>query len=545
MDLLRFFQERSSVSIRRILFYAAIAGISNALILSVINAAAEHANEGAGASVRYLIMFLITLALYNYTQRYIFITTTVEVEKIIHNYRKNAVELIRHCDLDSLERIGRPLIFAGITRQPQVISQTAGPLVLAVQSIILIFFTTIYMAALSIWAFLLTILILAIAIYLYQRKMAETNRDLHDATVSENELFGSLTDAIEGFKEIRLNTPRSDDLADHISTTSARVTDLKTKVDTHFSVLFVFGQTTFYLLAAAMVFLLPTLGQSYSSELLKTTTVVLFLIGPISSVLGVISNMAQAKAAVESMVDLEEKLRVASKEARTIGDRRAAFDEIAFEGVVYDHNDDNGNPGFRVGPIDLTIRQGEVLFISGGNGSGKSTLLMLLTALYWPRSGSIRLDGRPVSEANREAYQSLFSTVFYDFHLFPRLYGMNDIDPGRVDELLREMEIRDKTRLVNGQFDTLRLSSGQRKRLALIVAMLEDRPICIFDEWAADQDPQFRRKFYEEIVPALKARGRTVIAVTHDDRYFAACDRRIAMEEGKIVLTENGNDYAR
>ena len=89
-----------------------------------------------------------------------------------------------------------------------------------------------------------------------------------------------------------------------------------------------------------------------------------------------------------------------------------------------------------------------------------------------------------------------------------------------------------------GEFNTVDLSTGQRKRLALIVSLLEKRPILLLDEWAADQDPEFRRKFYFDLLPALHRAGVTVVVVTHDDRYLDEMDlpaRRLRMDEGRFV----------
>jgi ABC-type bacteriocin/lantibiotic exporter with double-glycine peptidase domain len=172
--------------------------------------------------------------------------------------------------------------------------------------------------------------------------------------------------------------------------------------------------------------------------------------------------------------------------------------------------------------------------VRGGNGTGKSTLLKLLTALYLPQSGSLRLDGQMINNENREEYLSLFAAIFSDFHLFRRLYGIRAVSPQQVEDLLELLDLTGKTHLVDGELDTLDLSGGQRKRLALLVSFLEDRPIFVFDEWAADQDPLFRRKFYEELLPMLKERGKTIIAVTHDDRYFEVADRLLVMREGRL-----------
>ena len=111
-----------------------------------------------------------------------------------------------------------------------------------------------------------------------------------------------------------------------------------------------------------------------------------------------------------------------------------------------------------------------------------------------------------------------------------------DLDK-RAGEYLHQLELDHVVTVKDGVFSTVKLSRGQRKRLALLTAYLEDRPIYVFDEWAADQDPVFRRIFYLRLLPELKARGKTVVAITHDDRYFGDADRIVKLEEGKVVET--------
>ncbi len=161
--------------------------------------------------------------------------------------------------------------------------------------------------------------------------------------------------------------------------------------------------------------------------------------------------------------------------------------------------------------------------------------MKLLTALYRPDEGALMIDDTVIDESNEEAYQNLFSVVFSDFYLFDRLYGLGEVDEDEVNALIDDLELTGKTRLVDGEFETVDLSTGQRKRLALLVTMMEDKPICVFDEWAAEQDPMFRRRFYRELLPRLKDQGKTIIAVTHDDKYFDAADRLLQMDEGKLI----------
>ena len=193
---------------------------------------------------------------------------------------------------------------------------------------------------------------------------------------------------------------------------------------------------------------------------------------------------------------------------------------------------------FRVGPFNFTLNSGDLVILTGGNGSGKSTFMKILAGFYPPASGELLLDGSPVVGERYEHYRSLITAIFPDFHLFQRLYGIDDPDPAELTELLTEFKLQEKTRLTHGEFQTTELSSGQRRRLALIVAQLEKRPLLMLDEWAADQDPEFRRKFYFEFLPALHRAGVTVVAISHDDRYIDEMDvpiRRLRMDEGRFT----------
>jgi putative ATP-binding cassette transporter len=206
---------------------------------------------------------------------------------------------------------------------------------------------------------------------------------------------------------------------------------------------------------------------------------------------------------------------------------------------VHRHRLEHNEQPFVVGPIDLTLRRGEILFLVGGNGSGKSTLAKLIVGLYEPEAGEIFVNGARVAAADRESYRQNFSAVFADFHVFERLLGCGTEDvAGRAKHWLDRLGLAHKVEVRGDALSTTRLSSGQRKRLALLVAALEERPICCFDEWAADQDPEYKRVFYTELLPALAAQGRTLIVVTHDDHYFHVATRCVALEAGRLSSLE-------
>ena len=195
-----------------------------------------------------------------------------------------------------------------------------------------------------------------------------------------------------------------------------------------------------------------------------------------------------------------------------------------------------GDTAFTMGPIDLVFHPGELVFVVGGNGSGKTTFAKVLTSLYPLDRGELRLDGELVSDANRERYRQLFSVVFQDFHLFPKLLGTRDSDlDEHAAEYLKRLQMDHKVQVKDGYLSTTDLSQGQRKRLALLAAYLEDRPFYVFDEWAADQDPQFKDIFYTRVLPELRDRGKTVLVITHDDRYVHVADRCVKLEDGKLL----------
>ncbi len=191
---------------------------------------------------------------------------------------------------------------------------------------------------------------------------------------------------------------------------------------------------------------------------------------------------------------------------------------------------------FAVGPLNLTLHRGELVFLIGGNGSGKSTLAMLLTGLYQPVSGEILIDGKPLAANKPEDYRQLFSAVFTDVWLFDQLLGPQgkSADPALVDKWLNQLKMSHKLELKDGKILNLKLSKGQKKRVALLLALAEDRDIILLDEWAADQDPHFRREFYQVLLPLMKEMGKTIFAISHDDHYFIHADRLLEMRDGKL-----------
>ena len=539
MKLLELLRKESTLSLRWLLTVAAVAGLSNAMVLAVINVGAEQASARK-PTLLVPILFLVAVAVYSAGLRYFMATSISQVETVLDRMRIRLADKVRRFDLGPLEHIGKTVVYAAITKETSAISQTAQAVVVGFQAGVLIFFTAIYVAVLSKIAFVLTAITATVIGVTFIRRSKELNLEQHATLRRENELFELLTHLLEGFKEVRLNRQRSDALYGHFVEISDSAMRMKVRTMAQICRSFIQSQVSFYLLMGVIVFVVPRFSTTFSGEIVKIAAAVLFVTGPLAGVIGMVPAIAISNASVENIERLEETLdRSLSVRAKQLARVRPLqhFREISLERVVFSYEDETGAV-FTVGPIDFTVRPGEIVFIAGGNGSGKSTFLKLFTGLYFPQEGVVRLDGTVVDADSYDRYRSLFSTVFTDFHLFDRLYGMYDLSDEEVERRLDLIEMRGKTHVVDSVFETLELSSGQRKRLALLISMLEDRAIYVFDEMAADQDPPFRRKFYKEILPLLRQSGKAVVAVTHDDKYFEDGDRLLKMEEGKMVRYE-------
>jgi putative ATP-binding cassette transporter len=540
LPIVTLLQRETQVSLRPLLWTAAVSALANVLVLAVVNQAAEAATTEAGASGRDLILFLLLLGLFNVAQRYVLITAVTETEEIINRLRTRVADKVRRADLAPLERIGRAQIFTTVTRDTVTLSNTSPMIVVATQSSILLLFIALYLAYLSIPAFLLGVLLAGGAGYVYWKRSHEAFDDLRKASLGEYDFFNALSDMLDGFKSVKLHRARSGDLLARTGQISHVVKGLKVDVMTRFANLNVFGQSSFYLVVAAMVFVLPRFSDPQSDVIIKSTAAILFLIGPLTALANVLPVVTHASVAANNIVRVESALDQhvggVPAPAPNAADRKT-FEEIRFEGVAFEYQDAAGRTSFRLGPVDFSLRRGETIFLVGGNGSGKSTLLLLLTALYHPQAGRIVVDGVEINRDTVDEYRSLFSTVLSDYHLFKELYGLRHVPDATLQALLEKLEIGSKTRVVDGRFNTVDLSTGQKKRLALAVALLENRQIYIFDEWAAEQDAAFRERFYREILPELKAAGKTVVVVSHDDRYFhvEAIDRVLKLDQGQFV----------
>jgi putative ATP-binding cassette transporter len=538
MSFFRLVRREMQGSLRRLAVMSGLGGASNAAILAAINSGAQAAGNG-DVSIAAAVIFITALLLFIKTQHYILIATTVEIEAIIHKLRVRLMDQVRHSELVPLDAIGRAEIVAAITKETMTLTQATNMLAFAGQGVVLVFFVAIYIAYLSLLAFTVSIVILVVAGMIFHAKSQRLAAETRQAAEWDNRLFDRLMDLLDGFKEVRLNRSRSDHLFDDVAEVSRTAANIKIRTQSESYKQLVFSQSSMYMLLAAVVFVVPTFSATKGGSITQVTTALMFVVGVCMGLVQTIPILLAANAAADKIDRLEARLRaIAAADEVDTAQLPTRFEKVEMRNVVFSYLDKSSETVFRIGPVDFTLRSGEIVFISGGNGSGKSTFLKVLAGLYEPDSGDILLDGMRIDDSNRDAYRALMSAIFVDYHLFQRLYGIADPGPVEVSRLLTLFRLSDKTRLKNGEFGTLDLSGGQRKRIALIVSLLEKRSILLLDEWTADQDPDFRRKFYDELLPELQRAGITVVVISHDDRHLEELNlpaRKLRMADGRFV----------
>ncbi len=526
-------------SLGRLVFVSAMGGVSTTAIIGSINAGAAAADRGE-ISLWAAGLFTIALLLFIQTQHYILITTTAEIGAIIHKLRIRLLDYVRRSELLPLESIGRAEIVSAITGDTAILTQASNMLAFAAQGALLILLVISYVAYLSFVAFVLSIVIVGIGAAVFHSKTKQHAIDMREAASWENRLYDRLSDVLDGFKEVRLHRERSDALLEHLVEVSRTAANIKIRTQSETFRRMVLLQTSLFTLLGAVAFIVPLFSVATTpGSVTKAVTALVFIVGACSGLVQSIPIIAAANTAADRLVQLETKLSSITSLSEDIPPEPAkAFTRIEMRDVEFHYPGKSADTVFKVGPFNFTLNSGDLVILTGGNGSGKSTFMKLLAGFYRPASGDLMLDGSAVAGDRYEYYRSLITAIFPDFHLFQRLYGVDDPDPTQLVEMLTQFKLHEKTNLAHGEFRTTDLSSGQRRRLALIVAQLEKRPLLMLDEWAADQDPEFRRKFYFEILPALHRAGVTVVAISHDDRYIEEMDvpmRLLRMDEGRFT----------
>ena len=540
-----------------------VSGACGVLLVSQINAALTV--ERHSAALAWTFAGLAVAALLSRT------LSSVLCERLsqhaLAELRRTISSRVLATDLRRLERLGGPKIQSVLSEHSANVAQFFVSLPAIFTNAVIVIGCMIYMALLSWPVFLAAVLMIGLGSLCYHLLHLQAIRHLDHAATEQDHLFGHFRSLTEGAKELRLHAGKRRVFKDQVLGQSIDAVRRSRALGLSIFVASAsWGNFLIYVFIGLALFVLVGDIPDRSAVMTGFALVFLYMVVPLEVLLLNIPRVNLARVAARHIEEITLNIPAAdgcaansptansptsssptasSPAADASALAPARFSHLALHGVTHRYYHERSDEVFELGPIDLSFEPGSVTFIVGGNGSGKTTLAKLLVGLYAPESGEVFLDGERIEDGNRDRYRQLFSAIFADFHLFERLLQRPRPALDKAgNRLLQRLHLQHKVKVVDGafasqalspvHFTTEALSQGQRKRLALVAACLEERPFLVFDEWAADQDPAFKEVFYRELLPELKAQGKAVLVISHDDRYFHLGDRLLKLEEGQL-----------
>ena len=510
-----------------------LSGASSTGLLALVSAALKSGGLTAGVLLWSFIGLCLVMSVSKYSADLLLIWLGQEA---VYDLRLNLGRQILASPLRQLEEIGPHRLLATLTDDITSIINALLFIPTLIINIAIVCGCIIYLGWLSPVVCLAVVISMVVGIGIYRLMIFKGLPYQRVAREGADALFNNFRALTDGTKELKLNSQRREAfLSQVLESNAAELKRNNVKSMVYFLLAGSWGHILFFVFIGALLFIVPRAAGSNVGVLIACTVTVLYMMTPLEMIMNSVVVLSRANVALEKVKALGLTL-IAEEGPGKAGVLPAAeWKALEVDGVTHSYHREKEDSFFTLGPIDLSFRRGELVFITGGNGSGKTTLVKLLSGLYKPESGRIQFNGQPVTTETMESYRQQFSVVFSDFYLFENLLGFDspELDARALDYLI-ELQLDRKVQVKDGHLSTIALSQGQRKRLALLVAYLEDRSIYIFDEWAADQDPQFKDIFYYQLLPALKAKGKTVIVVSHDDRYYRVADRVIRLTNGQL-----------
>lgn len=543
MKLIRLLLQNSLAIVTLAVFMGLLSGVSSAGLIAVINLTLKN-NGLPTASLAYSFVGLCCLLLVATTASQILVARLVQ--GVIFHLQMVLNQRILACPLRQLEEIGSHRLLAALTEDVEAVSSASTSISTLFVHLALFAGCLIYLCWLSAFVFLLMLVVAILGIFSYQILVNHGRQAFKLAREEQDRLFRHFRTTTEGTKELKLHRLRRlAFLSEDLKSAAASFRQHRVRGMTIFSIAGSWGLLLIFLPIGLLIFGLPHLTTIPMSVMFGYSLTLIFLITPLDNILNSVPTLSRADIALEKIESLGLSLASQNTEQDlNHADSESCCTSLELRGVTHAYRGEREASNFTLGPIHLTFHSGELIFIVGGNGSGKSTLVKLITGLYTPESGEIKLDGKAINDDNREWYRQQFSVVFSDFYLFERLLGLGNpnLDTTTQNYLI-QLQLEHKVEVRNGMLSSTALSQGQRKRLALLTAYLENRPIYVFDEWASDQDPVFKEIFYTQLLPELKNRGKTVLVVSHDDRYFDRADRVVKLDYGKVILDKGIQEF--
>jgi putative pyoverdin transport system ATP-binding/permease protein len=531
MQVIWFLLQASWQSMTIAIITGLISGISSAGLIAIINTSVNSSNPASWLWP--FVGIAITALFTGIVSQFILIDLA---QNSVYELRLSLSKRILAAPFQQLEELGANKLLASLTEDVATLSNTVSIIPFFCIDIAIIASCLAYLAFLSSTAFIVTIILLATNIIIIQMMIIRAQKLFYGAREEDDrllQLFRSITD---GVKELKLHWQRRQNFVDVELSASAGISrDRNVKGLRIFAVAAGVGQLIFSVVMGILIFGMSQVLNLNVATLSGYVLTLTYLMTPFQNILQRLPLLLRANIAIRKI----ESMGLALAQSAEISQPPAAtLPQVAtLELGNIKHTYQGDEQSFHLGPVDLKFTSGQLVFIVGGNGSGKSKLAKLLTGLYIPELGEIKLNGDNITNENREWYRQHFAVVFADFFLFEKLLGLGQ-DVAKLDaeaqRYLQLLQIEHKVQVKDGVLSTTNLSQGQRKRLALLTAYLEDRPIYLFDEWAADQDPLFRDIFYQQLLPQLKQRGKLVFAISHDDRYFSVADRLVKLDYGQV-----------
>jgi cyclic peptide transporter len=459
---------------------------------------------------------------------------SIVTNDIVYKLRMQILTKLLKASYEDVEKIEDGKILAALNNDTEMLSTFANVIIRGATDFLTLVTCCIYLSIINVYALLFSLLVIIIIASIYYLAGRSANKVFEGVRDIQNRFFKFINALVGGHKELNINEKKREEFLFDVEKTCDEYRKKRYEATLKFLNVNVGGELLFTLAIASVVFVMPLIVKGIQSSNLRSYVfILLYLTGPVNGILRAIPTLLQIRISwnrinqLIKIVSAYENNRNQSLDLSQLKDISMKLNNIEYEYTTQD------NSHFKIGPINFEFNTGEIIFITGGNGSGKSTLAKIMTGLYTQSRGHILVNEQKITPNDLGQY---FSTIFSDFYIFEKLYGIDHEKKSEdIEKYLNILQISDKLTIENGVFSTTKLSSGQRKRLALLISYLEDKPFCLFDEWAADQDPEFRKFFYMELLPELKNRGKCVIAITHDDSYFHTADKIIKMEYGKII----------
>lgn len=541
MKLLKFLFHYSKAMVLTAVVVGILNGAASTGLLGLISSSLNMDDASRNNLVWYFVLLCVASAFFRILSEIIFIRLGQES---VYKLRLRLSRQILALPLAKIEELGAARLTVALTEDIFMITNAATLVPILFINFSLVVGCLIYLTWLSPIVFLMVAGFIVVGIAAYQVPVILASRLFISARETEDRLFDYFRSLIEGIKELKMQKSKSVYFVDEMLEKTARnFSDVNIKGMSIYSFAATFGQLLVFILIGFILFFLPQISASYSSlVLVGYTLVILYIMTPLQIILNTVPNLARAGVAVGklesmglTMEQFVESEASGTKPEKLLTAGRGGFEKLELENVKYLYRSENSGDEFQLGPLDLSVEKGDLIFLTGGNGSGKTTMAKIITGLYLPDQGKLKMNGIEVNASNVDAYRQNFSTVFSDFYLFDRILDGDAQKAGRgSDELLEKLQLDSKVKIENNVFSTTKLSQGQRKRLALFCAYLEDSPIYLFDEWAADQDPHFKEIFYRRILPEMKRMGKTIFVISHDDHYYDVADRLVKLDYGLI-----------